>query len=184
MCDSQKPAGGIVDFFRFPCSTVVSGFLSENRLQSFLPVVRGLLGPCRRFPTRRAIGTILEYIQAGQQEPRREISPIYPAIEGWRTAFYSLRLQGSRQLVVTPVARLHPTLYQQDCLKPPVFHSLRRCLRCRGCRVKRKRAANSGHFGGALDYRVLAGQLKTILSHTDFICLYLCLNQLKVIPHA
>ncbi len=77
-----------------------------------------------RYPIRLGIGPVLEYVEAGQQEPRGEIPPVDAPINRHRAAFHSLGAQRFRQLPITPSARCHRTLHQHAGFERPILHRL------------------------------------------------------------
>lgn len=184
MCSSREAAAKIVNCLRIPCCTRIFSNHAANSPLSFFHLVRDLGGTLLCLRACRAIRSVLEHIQASQQEPSREISPIDAAIDDCGTALYPLRFQGFSQLPVVPGTRLHPALYQQARLKPPVLHGLQFRLRSSGFGVKGKRTTNSFHIRRALFHWSPEGQLASILSHVFSSCLYLYPNHLEVITHA
>ena len=181
MCNRKISATKSVNYLRIYCCTVLFSRHTVSLSLSFALRIRVLGSP--RLPLCPGL-TILQHIQAGQQESRRKVAPIDATIEGHRTDLNPLRPQSFSQLPVAPTTLLHPALYQQTRLTAPILHGFRLRLRRSGLWVKGKRTTNSLHFGKALFNWDNEGQLRSILSHLAPGCLYLFPNHLEVITHA
>lgn len=184
MCSRQESAAKSVNYLRKHCCKGLFSRCPISCTGSFLPCIRAQGRLRRSLCASATVRTIPQDIQAGQQEPRREVTPIDAAIEGYGTDLYPLRIQSFSQLPVAPVARLHSAFYPQTCLKPPIRHSFRLRLGRSGFRVKGKWATNQVHFRKTLFHWSQAGQLKTLLSHTFSGCLYLNPCHEEVNTHA